>query len=158
MTASCAHAETRYRPHPRHRVSSPLAHAALLQETPPPQVLWAADGRGISRESKTARGGRPGRNKINKTKRVAHGKSDDERHGCGERCHDEHGAQCDGIRIARGPLCLRRQCGDECRRVANSIDQLNGWPHQHNRLMKKDRTRGVLHRHQHHGYVFAIPC
>ena len=56
--------------------------------------------------------------------RRTHGKADDEPHGAAERCHDEDGAQCDGIRIARGPLGLWRQCGDECRRVANTIDQL----------------------------------
>lgn len=62
----------------------------------------------------------------NRTKDGAtHGKTDEERDTRAERRHDEHGAQCDSIRIARGPLCLWRQCSDELRRMTNTINQLN---------------------------------
>ena len=116
MTAFCAHPAARQRSlHRRHRVSSPLAH----------EVLWAADDRGISQGSilkNRAQVG--GAIEIWVETTGTYGKTDDERHGSGERSHGEHCAQCDGIRIARGPLCLRRQCSDECRRVANPVDQL----------------------------------
>ena len=49
----------------------------------------------------------------NKTAELrTHGKTDEEPDARAERRQYEHGAQCDSIRIARGPLCFRGQCSN----------------------------------------------